>query len=68
MDGELLAGLMLVICVPVYASIYIDQFHDILPDEDYGHDELESAIETFNSTMSSVILSWIPGGFRLKGV
>lgn len=57
--------LRLLLCKPQFASISLDHFCDILP-EDGDCAELEAAIETFNETVKDVVISWMPTEVRLK--
>lgn len=53
-------------CKPNYArQLDLDDFIDDLPDDDYIPSEFEKAIETFNSSVEDIILSYSPDNKRL---
>ena len=67
-DAEVIAGLRLMLCDPVYArELDADYFGDELPSEEYDiPTELENAIDAFNEAVKGVVLSWQVGKYRLS--
>ncbi len=66
-DGQTLASLRLVVCVPQCARrLEVDDFIDELPDDEAAPDELLNAIYVFNAAMEGKVLSWVPGPNRLE--
>ena len=65
-DGETLADLRLVICKPNYVrQIDPDDFVDDLPEDGELPPEVEAAMDTFNSAVAGIVLSWSPGKVAL---
>jgi hypothetical protein len=66
-EGETLADLRLMICVPNYArSLDADYFCDEMDAEGEFPAEVEAAIEAFNEAVSGIILSWSPSNHALE--
>jgi hypothetical protein len=65
-EGETLADMRLVICEPNYVrQIDPDYFVDELPEDGDVHPEVEAAMDTFNSAVAGIVLSWSPGKVAL---
>lgn len=60
-EDESLSDLWLVICKPNYPRILeSDYFCDDLPEDKEIPPEIETAMDTFNNAISSIVLSWSP--------
>jgi len=65
-EGESLESMRLLLCVPQYTPILEpDYFVDELSEDGEPPDEMVEAMDAFNAAMSGVVLSWIPGEYRL---
>lgn len=65
-EHETLADLRLVICEAVHARpIDADYFADELPEGGDVPDAVCAAADKFNEAVSGIILSWIPGKYRV---